>query len=269
MPRLTVFWALHAVAMVVFAAGVWANVSIWLQGRLEDREKPSFGFALAAAWRLMRRAGLRRTLCAFLGDGLLHRRLRATDPGRWLAHLCLLGGFGALGLLSVATGFVQEVLIRLLGLHHPVLLALVDKDTPLMALANETLGLVMLAGMALIAIRRYVRRPDQLRTAPPDTALVALLAVTLLSGYPVEALRLLVEQVPPQPGWYSYLAFPLAQALRPLAWPWEALHYWTFLFHSTVASAFFAYVPFSKFLHVVASPLVATAGSLAREGQGA
>ena len=266
MPRLTVFWALHAVAMLVFAAGVWANVSIWLQGRVEGREKPSLGFALAATWRLLRRAGLRRALGAFLGDGLLHRRLRATDPGRWLAHLCLLGGFGILGLLSVATGFVQEILIRLLGLRHPLLLALVDKDTPLVALANETLGLVILAGLALVALRRYVRRPAQLRTSAPDTVLVALLAVTLLTGYPVEALRLLKDGVPPAVARYSYLAYPLVPMLRGLSWPWEALHYWLFLGHGAAASAALAYIPYSKLWHAVASPIAATLAGLAPAG---
>ena len=265
MSRLTIFWLLHAVAMLIFLAGTGLNVSIWLQGQVEGRSGAGLGWALAATWRFLRRAGLRRALRAFLLDGLVHRRLLAVDPWRWFAHGCLLGGFVALALLSTVTGFAQEVLIGLFGVRHPLVGAVVNKDTPIMALANETLGLVMILGMALIVIRRYLRRPTGLRTAAPDTALVVLLAVTLLSGYPVEALRLLKDHVPAELGWYSYLAYPLSQPLRTLNWPWEALHHWAFLFHSTVASAFFAYVPFSKFFHVLASPLVATANALAVE----
>jgi len=206
-----------------------------------------------------------RALRAFLLDGLFHRRLLAADRGRWFAHACLLGGFAAMFALSLLTGFCTEVLVGLFGVHHPLVLAIVHKDTPAMALANETLGLVMLFGMALLAGRRYLQRPAQLRTAAPDTALVLLLSATLLSGYPVEALRLIAEGVPAHVGWYSYLGYALSLPLHGLPWPWPALHDWAFLAHTTVASALFAYVPFSKFFHALVSPVVATVNSLRRE----
>jgi nitrate reductase gamma subunit len=265
MPRLAVFWLLHAAAAAVFVAGCGLRVSVWLQGSVEGRTAPGLPAALRAAWRLVRRAGPRRALSALFVDGLLHRRLLAAGRGRWFAHACLLGGFAAMFALSLLTGFCTEVLVGLLGVHHPLVLAIVAKDTPAMALANETLGLVMLAGMALVAGRRYLVRPAQLRTAAPDTALVLLLGATLVSGYPVEALRLIAEGVPAHVGWYSYIGYALSLPLRGLAWPWPALHDAAFFFHTTVASAFFAYVPFSKFFHALVSPLVATANRLRRE----
>ncbi len=265
MPRLAVFWVLHVAAAIAFLAGCWLNASIWLQGSVGGRASPGLAAALTAAWRALRRAGLGRTLRALLLDGLFHRRLLATDRGRWLAHACLLGGFFAMFALSTLTGFCEEVLILAFKVQHPLVEAIVNKDTPIMALANEVLGVVMLAGMALMVARRYLRRPAQLRTAAPDTVLIVLLAVTLLSGYPTEVLRILAERVPPSLGWYSFVGYPLSLPLRGLDWPWQALHYWAFLFHSTLASAFFAYVPFSKFFHVLVSPIVAAANSAARE----
>jgi len=265
MPRLAVFWVLHAVAAAVFVAGCGLRVSIWLQGSVEGQPAPGLGAWLRAGWRCLRRAGLRRTLRAFLRDGLFHRRLLATSRGRWFAHACLLGGFGAMFALSLLTGFCTEVLVGLFGVRHPLVQAIINKDTPAMALANETLGLVMVVGIILVVWRRYLRRPAELRTAAPDTALVVLLAITLISGYPVEALRLVAEGVPAGIGWYSYLGYALSLPLRGLSWPWQALHDGAFLLHTTVASAFFAYVPFSKFFHALVSPLVATANSLRRE----
>ncbi|MDI7274781.1 MAG: respiratory nitrate reductase subunit gamma [Anaerolineae bacterium] len=267
MSRLTVFWVCHLLAMAVLVAGLALRVSIWLEGQVEGRAPAGVRRGIGAGWRFLRRAGLRRTLRALVLDGLLHRRLWAQDRYRWLAHACLLGGFSALAVLSTLTGFAQEVLLGLLRVDHPLVQALVNKDGPVVAVLNETLGLIMVIGLAMMAMRRYVRRPDRLRTGPVDTALIALLAVTLLTGYPVEALRLLTEQVPPALARYSYVGYLLSLPLRSQSWPWEVLHYWTFLFHSLLASAFLAYIPFSKLFHALVSPLVAAANSVGREVQ--
>lgn len=264
MPRLTVFWLLHSVAMVVLAIGVWANVSIWLQGHVEGRARPSLAFALAAGWRRLRQAGFGRVLRALV-HGLSHRRLREVDPARWLAHTCLMGAFAAMAALSTLTGFVQEILIGLLHVRHPLALAVASEDTPMMALANETLGVIMVLSMVFIALRRYVRRPSQLRTATADTTLVVLLVLTLLGGFPVEALRLLMDQVPPEIARYSYVGYLMALPFRSLDWPWQTLHYWVFIAHSTLASAFLAYIPFSKLWHAVAGPIAATVNHLKAE----
>ncbi|HOG46107.1 MAG TPA: respiratory nitrate reductase subunit gamma [Anaerolineae bacterium] len=265
MPRLAIFWVLIVAATAAFVAGCALNASIWLQGSVGGRAAPGLRAALAAGWRGLRRVGPGRLLRALLRDGLWHRRLRATDRGRWLAHALLLGGFLAMFALSTLTGLCQEVLILLFKVRHPLVEAIVNKDTPVMALANEALGVAMLAGLALMIVRRYVRRPAQLRTAAPDTALIVLLAVTLLSGYPTEVLRILAERVPASLAWYSFVAYPLSLPAQGLDWPWPALHDWAFLFHSSFAAAFLAYAPFSKFFHVLVSPIVAAANSAARE----
>ncbi len=269
MSRLTVFWIAHITSMVVFVAGVCLQASIWLQGQVDGRAPGGWRAAIASSWRFLRRAGFRRTLRALGLDGLYHRRLASEDRLRWGAHACVLGSFVALTVLSTVTGVGEEVLIGLFKVHHPLVEALVAKDTPFMALANETLGLVMILGLAYMAFRRYVQRPSQLRTDRADNALMLILAITLLSGYPTEALRLLKDGVAAPLAWYSYIGYPLSLPFRGLNWPWERLHYWTFIFHSLFASAFFAYVPFSKFFHVLVSPVVATVNSLTREVQGA
>lgn len=265
MPRLAIFWVLHAVAAAIFVAGCGLRVSIWLQGSVEGRPAPGLRAALAAGWRALRRSGVRRAWRALLRDGLYHRRLRKVGRPRWAAHAFLLGGFAAMFALSLLTGFCKEVLAGLLHVRHPLVEAIIHKDTPAIALANETLGLVMLVSLAPIAIRRYLVRPAHLRTAAVDTALVVLLALTLASGYPVEALRLIAEGVPASVGRYSYLGWLLSLPLRGLVWPWQALHGWAFLFHVATASALLAYLPFSKLFHALVSPLVAAGNSLRRE----
>lgn len=269
MSRLTVFWTLHLIGLAFFAGGLWLNFSIWLQGSIDGRASPGLWAAIQASWRFVWRAGLRRTLRTFLVDGLSHRRFLHESPGRWFAHAALMGSLGVLSILSIITGFCEEILILLFKVHHPIVEAIVNKDTPIMALANEALGLIAIIALAFLVVRRYVQRPAQLRTEAVDTVLVVLLAVILVSGYPTEVLRLLKDGVGPELGWYSFIGYPLSLPFRSLNWPWEALHYWTFLFHSLLASAVIGYIPFSKVFHAVVSPAVATANSLAKEAQAA
>ncbi len=263
--RLTVFWAFHLLAMAVLFAGCWLRASIWLEGQIDGRAPAGVRRALIAGWRFVRRAGLKQVLRSFIVHGLLHPRLRAQDRRRWQAHACLLGGFAGLAIFSTVTGFAQEILIGLFRVDHPLVQALVNKDAPLVALLNELLGLIMVISLAMMAARRYVRRPSNLRTGRPDTVLIVLLTATLLSGYPTEALRLLAERVPAELARYSFVGYLLSLPLRSMRWPWEALHYWVFLFHSLLASAFLASLPFSKLFHVVVSPLVAAANTTSPE----
>jgi len=267
--RLAIFWPLIAVATIVFLIGSGWNVAVWLQGAVHGDPRLSAGRKL---WLLLGDvAGLlfsRRLWLAIQAtarDAILHRRLQQTSLLRWGAHISLLSSLGALFALSLITGFCQEILHGIFGVNHPLVLAIMNKDTPVMALANETLNLVACLGLGLVFYRRWGRREAQLLNAAPDLAILALVAALLVSGYPLESFRLLAENVPPTQAAYSFIGYPLALALRPLGWPWLTVHFWVFIFHAVVASALIAYLPFSKFWHVFASPLVAVANTIQEE----
>jgi nitrate reductase gamma subunit len=264
--RLAIFWPLIALATVVFFIGAGWNVAVWLQGAVHGDPRLSAGRKL---WLLLgdvagvlfsRRLWL--VVQAAVRDALFHRRLQQTSLLRWGAHLSLLVSLGALFALSLLTGFCQEILYGIFGVNHPLVLAIMNKDTPVMALANEILGLIALPALGLVFYRRWGRREAQLLNAAPDLAILVLLAVILVTGYPLESFRLLAENVPPAQAVYSFIGYPLALALRPLGWPWPTVHFWAFLLHAVLNAALIAYLPFSKFWHVFASPLVAVANTL-------
>jgi nitrate reductase gamma subunit len=258
-----------AVATIVFFIGAGWNVAVWLQGavhgdpRLSPRRKLWLILGDVAGVLFSRRLWL--VVQAAGRDALFHRRLRQTSLLRWAAHISLLVSLGALFALSLLTGFCQEILHGICGVNHPLVLAIMNKDNPFIALANETLNLVACLGLGLVVYRRWGRREAQLLNAAPDLAILALVATLLVSGYPLESFRLLAENVPPAQAVYSFIGYPLALALRPLNWPWLTVHFWAFLFHAVVAAALIAYLPFSKFWHVFASPLVAVANTLQEE----
>jgi nitrate reductase gamma subunit len=267
--RLAIFWPVITVATIIFLIGSGWNVAVWLRGAVHGDPRLSSGRKLwlvlgdVAGVLFSRRLWL--VVQATVLDALLHRRLQQTSLLRWVAHLSLLSSLGALFALSLLTGFCQEILHGLFGVNQPLVLAIMNKDTPVMALANEILGLVALPALGLVFYRRWGRREAQLLNAAPDLAILVLVATLLVSGYPLESFRLLAENVPPPQAVYSFIGYPLALALRPLDWPWPTVHFWGFLFHATVAAALIAYLPFSKFWHVFASPLVAVANTLQEE----
>lgn len=254
MDRLTIFWILMAASIALFLWGVAANVAIYRRGRGRSSSD-----GLSTAPRSS------RVLGALLTDGLFHRVLLRESKTRWAAHTLFAIGFLLLFALSTFTGFFEEILRRGLGIETPFVLAVVDKDTPIMALLNEILGLPLLAGWLALVVRRYVLRPAQLRTEADDTWVLALLGIGLLTGYPTEALRFLAEGTAPAVGRISFIGYPLAQALRPLALPWAQWHFALFFVHVLPFMVLLVYMPYSKFFHAAIGPIVATVNALRQE----
>lgn len=251
MDRLTIFWILMAATVALFLWGVAANVSIYRRGRASSGALPD--------------PRPRRVLGALLGDGLFHRALLRESKPRWTAHTLFAIGFLLLFALSTFTGFFEEILRRGFGVETSLVLAVVDKDTPIMALLNEILGLPLLMGWVALVVRRYALRPAQLRTEADDTWVLALLGIGLLTGYPTEALRFLAEGTTPAAGSISFVGYPLARALRPLGLAWDRWHFALFFIHVLPFMVLLVYMPYSKFFHAVMGPIVATVNALRRE----
>ena len=265
--RLTVFWIAIAVTIVVFLTGIGFKASFWARGKVRDLqgklvERARVWAALRDALRVLFSHRFGEVACGFLPDGLLHRRLWAVDRFRWWAHFLMLSGFLALFTLSNITGFFEEILHVIFRLDTPLVQFVTNKDTPLMAALNDALGLVIMVGLVLTMIRRFIMRPAQLHTTSFDVTTIVLLAIIMLTSYPLEAFRLIVENVPPALGWYSFLGYPLARLIEPLKLNWAIWHYWTFMVHIAACCVLAVNMPFSKFFHVLVSPIIATANQV-------
>mgnify|MGYP005840343475 CR=1 FL=1 len=265
MDRLACFWTLHLALLGLFGLEMAFLLSLWLRARVPGL--PPNSSRWRKLWVLLGRS-LRlvfsRRMGRFLGllarEGVLHRQVLQVSRWRWAVHGMIFGSFLVLGAFSTVTGVAVEILPALFPPMHvlnanPVSLALRDFDHPAVAFLNEVLGLVLLLGVALAAWRRYIRRDPQLRTVASDGVLLALLAAIGLSGYPVEAFRLLAEGITATAAW-GFLGAGLANLLAPLDWAWQAWHDAAFWFHFALVNALLFYTPFSRFLHALASPLI-------------
>lgn len=267
MHRLTIFWILMVITMALFLAGFAANVSLWLEGRAgQSLNRSKWGSLSAHAGAAVRAVSGRRFwhgIKMLLLDGLLHRALYREGKVRWLSHTLLALSFLLLFALSTFTGFFEEILRFMFKVETPFVLAVVNKDTPIMAVLNEVLGIPLILGLVAVIARRYVSRPAQLRTEVADTSILVLLGIGLLTSYPTEALRFLMEDTPVALGGISFIGYPLAQALKPLNLNWEQWHFSMFFAHVLPFMALLVYMPWSKFFHVSVSPIVSTVNALA------
>lgn len=290
--RLTIFWLVHLTLLGVFAIELLFVLSVWLKARVPGLPANAsrwrklgaslkFGAGLVfsrRAWPLLK---------ALVVDGMVHRRLYQSSVRRWAVHIAVFGSWLVLGVFSTLTGVSVEIL-PLLGMSPaevaslPFFGHLYHADVWWVAFLNEILGLLALVGVLFMVYRRYVQRDSQLRTMPADTIVIVLLALIAFSGFPTETFRLLAayttpagvftpsptmispDKLPPSlygvwgPQW-AFLGYPSALILGMLrldAGVWEALHSVSFWGHFVIVCVLLFYLPFSRFFHVIMSPVI-------------
>jgi Fe-S oxidoreductase/nitrate reductase gamma subunit len=124
----------------------------------------------------------------------------------------------------------------------------------------DLFGLLVLIGVLLALFRRYVTKPERLgyKGVPDNKAddAVALLLIggIIVTGFIIEALRIYVTKPPWEiwsfVGWYLARTFTgldleTAKILHKVSW-------WT---HTFIALGFIAYIPYSRLLHIITTPV--------------
>jgi nitrate reductase gamma subunit len=244
------------VGLGVFGVGMAATASIWLQGSVRGRHGLSLPARLwgivVALLDLITTPRLFVLLWAFVVDGLLHRRLFRRSKARWLAHTLMYLGMTARTGLAVFTW-----LMTLAAPMTPLTQALVNRSSPPVALVYDTLGLLVIVGAAMAVVRRYVVRDDQLITAGQDTIAVILLGSIFVMGFGVEGVRILTTDLRSGLAAFSFVGWGVSAALRWVGADWGAVYPWLWYAHAGLVAALVAYLPFSKFIHVLIGPVVA------------
>lgn len=123
-------------------------------------------------------------------------------------------------------------------------------------LLMDLAGLAIIIGVLMAAFRRAFLRPKTLETQWDDIYALLLLALIPILGFTVEALRI-ISVDPPWALW-SPIGNALASLLRTLGVTnvgASNIHSYFFWTHSIVALALVASIPFTKFRHLVITPL--------------
>lgn len=262
----TLFWIVHLPLMLLFLVGLADVVGLWFGGRVEGISRASAGRKfLVLLGRALQAIFSRRfplILKAFIADAWFNRRLWQTSRWRWASHFLLLNGFLLLMTLSALAALSEKVLYHLFHLGHiPWIAMWYTADHPVTALLNEVGGVMMTIGLLFYTVRRYLLRPSQLRTSSMDNWMVLALWLILLTGWIAEIFRLNARYDGPSPH-LAFIGYPLAHLVAGWAFPWERLADGLYVGHGLLVSIVIVTIPYSKFLHAVATALTATIGGV-------
>ncbi len=239
-------WIMYAFAAIAVAIFIWALVRIprrWRVGKPADRS-----------------GHLRQRTVAFcrtaFSDIVFHRKFLGADKKDWrfrelyagLAHFLIFSGFMVL-LLGAFIDFISHYFFNFnqgnfyLGY----------------SLATDSFGILAIVGIIMVALRRYVMRPERLDNRWDDLVTILLVFLVFFTGFVVEGLRIAATELnidawaPWSPGGYVF-ARAFAGASQDTLLGWHVGLWWSHAFLSLGAIAYVSLYN-TKLLHIVWDPL--------------
>ena len=184
-------------------------------------------------------------------DGIIHRKIIFKDLYPGIIHALLF--YGALLLLfATAMDVISHYIVEFL--HGDTYLAI--------SFLADLGGVMLIIGVIMVAIRRYIQKPDRLDNIPADAIGLSLIFIIVLTGFILEGLRIVVTAAHfvelPIMEWaqWSFLGFGFAKAFEGgahlLGW-YQGL-WW---FHSLLIIGTIVYIALAlpKLTHIVVAPV--------------
>lgn len=207
-------------------------------------------------------------LAVFL-DVLFHFRLLRQKPFKWFVHTLMFWGLLLLFILSILSGIAVEF-APALGYQagsNWFIDMLADMDNKWTALLNDSLNIVILAGVILALIKGFIQKKKIKMFESVDVLLICFIGFILISGWFTEASRYLAEQTPPHIAKFGFLGYWLSVLLK-LIFPSLSLQSWHvwdrtwWHIHVIIVWLSFLYIPFSKLSHIIFSSIAGSVNSL-------
>jgi heterodisulfide reductase subunit C/nitrate reductase gamma subunit len=172
-------------SLAIFVVGLIYRISNWFRYKIGPDAKgisaPTRVSAAAsgiASTLLSTRFGV--LLKVFVADVLLQTWLLKKDFLRWLAHICIYGGFMLLLLMHGLDKLITSVIF---DDYYSTL-------NPFMFL-RDFFGLVVIAGLGIAIYRRFVSKAPRPKTTGVDYYAIIILAVIMISGVFLEGTKIL------------------------------------------------------------------------------
>jgi nitrate reductase gamma subunit len=267
MEKHLIFYLMFVPSLLLFFWGMWLRISVYLQGTLEGAENATHGkklkILLKRAWRgFWARPGW--YVKVLVRDVIFHKKLFGQSFYRWLAHTLLVFGFFATFIVDMIKGFTTGYLVEL-SHTFPILSFAHVFETgairPFLDFFLEFFSFLILIGCALAIVRRFMLRPDQLRTEEEDIITLLFILFLEISGYFIEGYRIAHPEVVASKvymanftpasanSWISFGGYFLSQFLRGIKLDANFLWY----LHVVPCLIWFVYIPHSKLLHIFTS----------------
>lgn len=225
LPNVVLMYALFALSLAICCYGFFRRYSLWSAGRPDESRHGSW----------LARLNL-------LGEYVFLQKKTVRDRRVRIFHSLILVGFMAL-LFTTTMVF----------LDHDLGIEIYRGEFYLgVTVLSDIFGLALLVGIAIASRHRYIDRPDRLHSSFADRLMLSLLALLVVQGFILEGLRIHVTGDP----WKAYS--PIGYLVSLFFWSLSAdaaklMHFLVWWFHTVTVFAFVAILPYSKFLHIVAS----------------
>jgi len=171
-------------SLVIFLLGLIYKISTWFTKKIGILGKDittaqRLQAAVTGIAGVIFSSKILTLLKAVVLDVLLQRRVLKESVTRWLAHMLIFYGFMLLLLMHALESVVSEALFS----------EYYSTINPFFFL-RDFFGAMVIFGVILAVVRRYLAKPRRLRTGGMDHYAIMIVAVVMLSGVALEGLKI-------------------------------------------------------------------------------
>jgi len=249
------------IALLIFGLGVLGAGSIWFSGSLVGAAASGVGSkfikTIPAILSVFFSNRILPIIKVLIMDGLLQRRLFRISKSRWLIHALIFFPF----LIRFCWGLIALVASVWLPEWQGVWI-MIDKNQPLTALFFDLSGMLVILGVVLILLRKYVQRSEgKLKGLPAtDWPAFSLMGGIIIVGFILEGMRIAMTGNP-EGSQYAFMGYVISRLFKEVSL--TGIYGYMWYVHAILTGAFVAYLPFSRMFHMIMAPvsLVLAAGS--------
>lgn len=122
----------------------------------------------------------------------------------------------------------------------------------LFSITLDIAGIVAIAMLGVLFVRRYVLKPEGLETKRDDAIMHGLLFVILVSGFIIEGARMAVTEIDTPLAAWSPVGLVIAKSMAGLGENGlRMVHRITWWFHLLLVMGFIVLIPYTKFRHII------------------
>jgi nitrate reductase gamma subunit len=242
------------IALIIFLVGIVTMFSCWFSGSIDGDKNAHVITKLSRIIKTLVKTIFSTRIVliikALVLDVLLQRRLFMQSPGRWLIHSLIFFPF-----LFRFTWGLLALLVSLLKPDWSFVWPMLNKNNPLTALFFDVTGIMLITGVALAFFRGQLQEKHRISGLPrQDNVALGLIFMIVLFGFILEGMRISMTGVPVNAG-YSFIGYAISTVFSSPVTVSSSYGYLWYV-HAILTGAFIAYVPFSRLMHVILSPIV-------------
>jgi nitrate reductase gamma subunit len=250
------------IALAVFGIGWLGFITLWFSSAFSGAVGGTILTNMLGAFKNTLGAILSRKLAAILStlwyDVLLQRRLYQRSVQRWAIHALIFWPFvirfvwGVAALLT--TNWLKD---------FPLAWALIDKNHPVTAMLFDVTGLLLAVGIGLSLARGGGADKTRVPGLPgQDRLALALLGGIVVVGFVLEGVRVAMTGADGAAA-YAFIGFGIGKLFSNMA-GLSRLYGYIWYLHAILTGAFIAYIPFSRMMHIIMSPVVMAMNAVAQ-----